>query len=116
MEELAILRRVQTIYLHVDVENEVAMGLYRKAGYRVVETISSSGSMPDRDDEDGNADPAAFDEFTTSLNLHDGASANGKRHRLLCRDLVDDPTWLGFPPPLLLLLLLLAKRVRRRGQ
>ena len=53
-----------------------ALELYRKAGYRKVH----------------HADPM-YAEFTTSLNLHDGAT-KGRRHYLLYKDLVRNPTWL----------------------
>ena len=39
-----------------------------------------------------------YEEFTRSLNLHPGAT-KGRRHYLLYKDLVENPTWLE-PPPL----------------
>lgn len=71
-----MLRNVESLYLHVDVLNFGALELYRKAGYRKVH----------------HADPM-FAEFTTSLNLHDGAT-KGRRHYLLYKNLIRNPTWL----------------------
>jgi ribosomal protein S18 acetylase RimI-like enzyme len=76
IDELAALRNVESLYLHVDVLNFGALELYRKAGYRKVH----------------HADPT-YDEFTTSLNLHDGAT-KGRRHYLLYKNLTRNPTWL----------------------
>jgi len=73
------LRNVESLYLHVDVLNFGALELYRKAGYRKVH----------------HADPM-YAEFTTSLNLHDGAT-KGRRHYLLYKNLVQNPTWLPVP-------------------
>ena len=75
------MRKVETLYLHVDVENKGAISLYEKAGYQVVD----------------NSEPM-FLEFTTKLNLHDGAT-KGRNHLLLYKDLVKRPTWLPPPPP-----------------
>lgn len=76
VDELAALRNVETLYLHVDVQNDAALNLYEKAGYLPV-------------------DPSdlLFDEFTTSLNLHDGAT-KGRKHFLLYKHLTSSPTWL----------------------
>lgn len=60
----------------MDVLNFGALDLYRKAGYRKVH----------------HADPT-YDEFTTSLNLHDGAT-KGRRHYLLYKNLTQNPTWI----------------------
>ena len=76
VDEIALLRNVETLYLHVDVLNFGALELYRKAGYRKV-----------------NHEDPMFAEFTTSLNLHDGAT-KGRRHYLLHKDLALNPTWL----------------------
>lgn len=73
------MRGIETLYLHVDVENESAISLYERAGYRMVDT-----SAP------------MFLEFTTKLNLHDGAT-KGRNHFLLYKDLVKCPTWLPEP-------------------
>ena len=55
---------VETIYLHVDATNEIATTLYEKAGY-------------------SRAKPHEYnDEFTRSLNLHDGAT-KGRCHYLM---------------------------------
>ena len=79
-EILANMRGVETLYLHVDVDNKGALSLYEKAGYQMVD---SSEPM--------------FLEFTTKLNLHDGAT-KGRNHFLLYKDLVKRPTWLPPPP------------------
>lgn len=76
IDELAMLRNVESIYLHVDVLNFGALELYRKAGYKKVL----------------HNDPM-YAEFTTSLNLHDGAT-KGRRHYLLYKNLIRNPTWL----------------------
>lgn len=67
---------MESLYLHVDVLNFGALELYRKAGYREVH----------------HGDPM-YAEFTTSLNLHDGAT-KGRRHYLLYKNLIRNPTWL----------------------
>lgn len=74
IEELAEARNVETLYLHVDVTNAAAISLYEKAGYSRV------------------TDQAMFREFTTSLNLHPGAT-KGRDHFLYYKDLTDEPTW-----------------------
>jgi ribosomal protein S18 acetylase RimI-like enzyme len=76
IDELASIRGVETIYLHVDVSNVGALLLYKRAGYEKVKSD----------------DPAYF-EFTRSLNLHDGAT-KGRNHFLLEKHLCDEPTWL----------------------
>lgn len=80
MDKLAYERNAETLYLHVDVKNEAAIALYVNAGYQKV--IS---------------DPI-FLEFTTSLNLHPGAT-KGRDHFLFYKDLTPQPTWLAPPPP-----------------
>lgn len=76
MDVLANMRGIETVYLHVDVENESALALYEKAGYQILD-----------------AREPMFLEFTTKLNLHDGAT-KGRNHYLLSKDLVECPTWL----------------------
>ena len=76
VDTLAKIRNVESLYLHVDVENKGALSLYRKAGYSVVD-----------------AKEPMYQEFTTSLNLHDGAT-RGRCHHLLCKHLCPNPTWL----------------------
>jgi hypothetical protein len=72
---MAMQRGTETLYLHVDVSNHGALKLYEKAGYhRLPET-------------------SIFREFTTSLNLHPGAT-KGRDHFLLCKNLAPEPTWL----------------------
>lgn len=56
--------------------NLIALTVYAKAGYRKVR-----------------AGTPRYDEFTRSLNLHDGAT-KGRNHYLLAKDLLQ-PTWLA---------------------
>ena len=79
IDNLAKTRQIETIYLHVDVTNEGALNLYTRAGYRQLE-----------------ADNPIFLEFTTKLNLQDGAT-KGRNHYLLCKDLTRSPTWFQIP-------------------
>lgn len=74
IDTLAKTRKIETIYLHVDVTNLGAVNLYEKAGYRILEPKNP-----------------IFSEFTTKLNLHDGAT-KGRNHHLLAKD-VRQPTW-----------------------
>ena len=68
VDELATrYRNVESLYLHVDVKNQAALNLYHKYGYCRV----------DQADE-------MYREFTTSLNLHDGAT-RGRNHYLLVK-------------------------------
>lgn len=78
IDKLAATRNIETIYLHVDVTNTGAVNLYKQAGYRQLEN-----------------DNPIFLEFTTKLNLHDGAT-KGRNHYLLCKDL-KQPTWFQIP-------------------
>jgi ribosomal protein S18 acetylase RimI-like enzyme len=75
IDELARVRGVETLYLHVEVANYKALSLYERAGYQKV--------PPDN---------PIYSEFTKSLNLHDGAM-KGRNHYLMHKDL-DQPTWL----------------------
>lgn len=75
VDRLAKSRDVESLYLHVDTTNEAAIALYEKAGYQRVDT----GEV--------------FSEFTTSLNLHPGAT-KGRDHFLFCKHL-KPPTWLS---------------------
>jgi ribosomal protein S18 acetylase RimI-like enzyme len=75
IDKVASIRNIETIFLHVDVENQAALRLYENAGFR---------KLP--------SDNPAFYEFTRKLNLHDGAT-KGRRHFLMCKDL-KPPTWL----------------------
>ena len=74
IDNLANAREVETIYLHVDVTNIGAVNLYKQAGYKQLEY-----------------DNPIFLEFTTKLNLHDGAT-KGRNHYLMSKDL-RAPTW-----------------------
>jgi len=76
LDELAKIRGVETLYLHVDVNNLGALSLYARAGYSI-----ASPSDP------------RYDEFTRSLNLHDGAT-KGRNHFLLKKHLLE-PTWIA---------------------
>ena len=76
VDELATkYRNVESLYLHVDVTNEAALHLYHKCGY----------SLVDQTDQ-------MYREFTTVLNLHDGAT-RGRNHYLLVKHL-RTVTWL----------------------
>jgi ribosomal-protein-alanine N-acetyltransferase len=76
IETVAEARGVESLYLHVDMKNTVAIDLYRKAGYRILD------------------DKPMFVEFTKSLNLHPGATKD-REHFLMCKDLRDEePQWL----------------------
>lgn len=75
MDQVAMARGAETLYLHVDVTNDAALALYDLVGYRKVDL----------------EDPM-FMEFTTTLNLHPGAT-KGRDHFLLYKDL-HEPTWL----------------------
>eukprot|EP00977_Amphora_coffeiformis_P010831 scaffold2536_cov169-Amphora_coffeaeformis.AAC.24 len=74
MDVLAAQKGIETLFLHVDVSNHVALALYEKCGYQ-------------RTDE---KDPI-YREFTTSLNLHPGAT-RGRTHHLLYKN-IRVPTW-----------------------
>jgi ribosomal protein S18 acetylase RimI-like enzyme len=73
---LALARGAETLYLHVDTANKGAIAMYEGAGYRQVSLKSK-----------------VFMEFTTSLNLHPGAT-KGRDHYLLQKDMTTEPTWL----------------------
>ena len=75
IDELANIRGVETLFLHVDTTNIAALSLYKQAGYSMVPPT----------------DPM-YQEFTRSLNLHDGAT-KGRNHYLLMKNLLR-PTWL----------------------
>jgi ribosomal protein S18 acetylase RimI-like enzyme len=77
IDNVANIRDVETIYLHVDVTNVGAVRLYEAAGYKIL--------APDN---------PIFSEFTKKLNLHDGAT-KGRNHHLLAKDL-RRPTWLNY--------------------
>lgn len=75
IDTVANIRKIETIYLHVDVTNTGAVNLYEGAGYRKLKY-----------------DNPIFLEFTTKLNLHDGAT-KGRNHHLMAKD-IKQPTWL----------------------
>ncbi|GFH46461.1 hypothetical protein CTEN210_02935 [Chaetoceros tenuissimus] len=76
IDELAKIRNVETIYLHVDVTNEAACELYQKSGYEILDST----------------DPV-YNDFTTKLNLHDGAT-KGRNHHLLHKKIQEQQTWI----------------------
>eukprot|EP00555_Chaetoceros_dichaeta_P009436 CAMPEP_0198266960 /NCGR_PEP_ID=MMETSP1447-20131203/30898_1 /TAXON_ID=420782 /ORGANISM="Chaetoceros dichaeta, Strain CCMP1751" /LENGTH=547 /DNA_ID=CAMNT_0043957295 /DNA_START=109 /DNA_END=1748 /DNA_ORIENTATION=- len=78
VDQLAKLKEMETIYLHVDVENAAACELYKKAGYKILDSTNH-----------------IYAEFTTVLNLHDGAT-KGRKHYLLHKIMTENQTWL--PP------------------
>jgi ribosomal protein S18 acetylase RimI-like enzyme len=65
IDELAKVRGVETLYLHVEVSNYKALSLYERAGYQKVPPNNP-----------------IYSEFTKSLNLHDGAM-QGRNHYLM---------------------------------
>jgi len=79
IENLARRRGVETVYLHVDVENLGALELYEKAGF------SKLGNDP------------IYTEFTTKLNLHDGAT-RGRCHYLMHKEISEHQTWFEMLP------------------
>ena len=79
MDEFAAIRNAASLYLHVDVTNLGAIRLYEKAGYS---RVDQSNLM--------------YQDFTTSLNLQDGAT-KGRNHFLLCKQLTK-PNWSEMSP------------------
>ncbi|KAL7552160.1 hypothetical protein ACHAWF_017922 [Thalassiosira exigua] len=76
VDEVAALRDVETIYLHVDVSNRAACALYEKCGYRYLDKREP-----------------VYAQFTASLNLHDGAM-HGRKHHIMCKNAKEKMTWL----------------------
>lgn len=74
----ARIRDIETLYLHVDVANDAAIALYEQAGYAKV----------NRDEK--------HEDFTRSLNLHDGAT-RGRCHHLMSKH-IRRPTLLPEKP------------------
>jgi ribosomal protein S18 acetylase RimI-like enzyme len=68
IHDIAEARSTESIFLHVDTENETVIRLYEKFGYEIQDKLIHS-------------------EFTTSLNLHDDAIP-GRKHYLMCKQLV----------------------------
>jgi len=81
IDELARVRKIETVYLHVDVVNTAACKLYEKGGYEILDY-----------------DDPIYNEFTTQLNLHDGAT-KGRNHYMLQKKITKQQTW--FEPELL---------------
>ena len=75
VEEVAVLRGVESIYLHVDVTNYAAIAMYEEAGYVKLDKMRP-----------------IYAQFTASLNLHDGALM-GRCHYLMCKHLTET-TWI----------------------
>ena len=76
VDEVAALRNVESVYLHVDVTNRAACAMYEKCGYRYLDK-----RIP------------IYAQFTASLNLHDLAT-HGRKHYLMCKNLIERTTWL----------------------
>lgn len=76
LDKLAALQNVETIYLHVDVTNTAAIRLYQRAGYQILDSNNP-----------------IFRQFTTKLNLHDGAT-KGRVHYLLHKRISEIQTWI----------------------
>jgi ribosomal protein S18 acetylase RimI-like enzyme len=74
--EVAALRNIESIYLHVDVTNHAALAMYEKCGFHYLDMRNP-----------------IYAQFTASLNLHDGAT-QGRKHHLMCKNLVERLTWL----------------------
>jgi ribosomal protein S18 acetylase RimI-like enzyme len=75
LDKIALMQNIETIYLHVDITNTAALRLYEKAGYEIL----------DRENP-------IFKQFTTKLNLHDGAT-KGRIHHLLHKRISNHQTW-----------------------
>ena len=75
IDELASIRGVESVYLHVDVSNYRAISLYERNGYEIIRSVNPM-----------------YHEFTKSLNLHDGAT-QGRNHFLLHKHYCN-PVWL----------------------
>jgi len=76
VDEVAALRNVETIYLHVDVRNKAACAMYERMGYHHLDKREP-----------------LYAQFTASLNLHDGAM-HGRKHHLMCKHVDEKTTWL----------------------
>ena len=76
VDEVARIRNVETIYLHVDVTNQAACNMYEKCGYHYLDKRE-----------------VLYAQFTASLNLHDGAM-HGRKHFLMCKNVCEKTTWL----------------------
>ncbi|KAK1748652.1 hypothetical protein QTG54_000591 [Skeletonema marinoi] len=76
VDEVAALRNVETIYLHVDVRNKAACAMYERIGYHHLDKREP-----------------LYAQFTASLNLHDGAM-HGRKHHLMCKHVNDKTKWL----------------------
>ena len=103
VDEVAALRNVETIYLHVDIANKAACALYERMGYHYLgkrnliftivmlycEETHQFTSLFDTIDK---SEPV-YAQFTASLNLHDGAM-HGRKHHLMCKHVTEQTTWL----------------------
>jgi len=70
---------METIYLHVDVNNHIAYDMYSKAGFEIA-----------------NKQDPLFSEFTYSLSLQDGET-EGRSHYLLYKNISTTQTWMDIP-------------------
>ena len=75
IDELAAMRNVETLYLHVDVENVAARSLYEKCGYEILDPTDKM-----------------YAQFTRKLNLHQNA-ITGRSHYLMHKKLTDMQSW-----------------------
>jgi len=78
IDELAKIRKIETVYLHVDVTNAAACKLYENGGYEILDS-----------------DDPVYNDFTTQLNLHDGAT-KGRNHYILHKKMTAKQTWFDF--------------------
>jgi ribosomal protein S18 acetylase RimI-like enzyme len=76
VDKVAVLRDVESIYLHVDVTNRAACAMYEKCGYHYLDKREP-----------------IYAQFTASLNLHDGAH-QGRTHYLMCKNIIERTTWI----------------------
>lgn len=76
VDEVAALRNIESVYLHVDVTNHAACAMYEKCGYHYLDMREP-----------------IYAQFTASLNLHDGAT-QGRKHHLMIKNFVERLTWL----------------------
>ena len=104
VDEVAALRNVETIYLHVDVRNKAACAMYERMGYHHLGKCSSRATYCHQEEVLFSLTFSFFSaiidkreplyaQFTASLNLHDGAM-HGRKHHLMCKHVNDKTTWL----------------------
>lgn len=76
MDEVAYMRNVETLYLHVERDNYPAVNLYQRAGYEIVDPY----------------DDYAYTDFTTKINLSNGVFDNDS-HLLMQKMMTPIQTW-----------------------